>query len=101
MDFILENSREHLVGKIVNLKNAKGFTPAMFAASNENFDALNLLVEKGADLTIESQPNGHVFSDLIVNDFVELFECVEPLTVHLTRDLSDVSTISNLSPLAP
>ena len=36
------------------LKNKDGLTPAHFAASLDNFDAMSLLLENGADLTIES-----------------------------------------------
>jgi len=66
----------------------------MFAANNENFDALSLLVEKNADLTIESAPNTHVLSDLVVNDFADLFMCVESHADRLTRDINSVSIIS-------
>jgi len=38
----------------LNLKNKDGLTPAHFAAIVENFDVLSLLLENGADLSIES-----------------------------------------------
>lgn len=41
---------------MINAKNNDGLTPGHFAAGLENFDALSLLLENGADPTIESQP---------------------------------------------
>ena len=75
----------------INLKNNFGMTPAHFAANLENFDSLSLLLENGADLTLESQPNINVFSELIRNEYVELLECVWHLNKLVKRDLNKVS----------
>lgn len=50
---------------MINMKNNEGLTPAHFAANLENFDSLSLLLENGADLTIESAEKVNVFAELI------------------------------------
>jgi len=76
---------------MINSKNNDGLTPGHFAAGLENFDALSLLLENGADPTIESQPLNNVFSELIVNDHADLLSCVWHLTKLVKRDLNEVS----------
>lgn len=76
---------------MINAKNNDGLTPGHFAAGLENFDALSLLLENGADPTIESQPCNNVFSELIVNDHADLLGCVWHLTKLVKRDLNEVS----------
>ena len=73
------------------MKNNDGLTPGHFAAGLENFDALSLLLENGADPTIESEPENNIFSELIVNDYVDLLSCVWHLTKLVKRDLNNVS----------
>jgi ankyrin repeat protein len=46
MDLILQVENE------VNIKTQDGWTPAHLASFLNNFDALNLLLENGADLTL-------------------------------------------------
>lgn len=75
----------------INMKNNDGLTPGHFAAGLENFDALSLLLENGADPTIESEPENNIFSELIVNDYVDLLSCVWHLTKLVKRDLNNVS----------
>jgi ankyrin repeat protein len=75
----------------LSTKNKLGLTPAHFAASMENFDAMSLLLEHGADLTIESEPNNNVFAELIQHDFSDLLSCVWHLSKLVKRDLNQVS----------
>ena len=73
------------------MKNNDGLTPGHFAAGLENFDAMSLLLENGSDPTIESEPQNNVFSELIVNDYVDLLSCVWHLTKLIKPNFNDVS----------
>jgi ankyrin repeat protein len=86
----------------LNQRTNEGLTPAHFAANMENFDVMSLLLEYGADLTIESQQLQqkchNVFSELIVKDHSDLLGCVWHLSKNIKRDLNQVSKHRNPNP---
>lgn len=56
----------------IDTKNHDGWTPAHMAGWLNNFDALNLLMENGADITIKNNNNLSVYEEMIRNDNAEL-----------------------------
>ena len=74
-----------------NLKNKEGWTPAHFAGFLNNFDAMNLLLEHGADLSSKNSNQLTTYCEIIRNDNSDLFECIWPYAKKYKRDLNDVS----------
>ncbi|XP_067663216.1 putative ankyrin repeat protein RF_0381 [Haliotis asinina] len=69
----------------INWKTADGFTPAMIAASGEHNDVFNLLVEKGADLTLmENDGNNILHLDCLWGN-------IEVVKYVLTKDIVDIN----------
>lgn len=66
-------------------------TAAHLAANMENFDTMSLLLENGADLTIEREANMNVFAELIVHDASDLLECVWHLSKLVKVNQNKVS----------
>ena len=56
-----------------------------------NMDALNLLIENGADINRRHNLNLSVVDEIIRNDNKALFECVYPITKTIKRNLKEVS----------
>jgi ankyrin repeat protein len=52
-----------------------------------NFDALNLLIENGADLGKKHHHNMNCFDEMVRADNKDLFECVYLLTKNMKRNL--------------
>lgn len=76
------NNDLHLIDLILqiennaNIKNSEGWTPAHFASFLNNFDALNLLMENGADLTIKHDMKLTAYEEMVRADNADLLECV-------------------------
>jgi len=75
-DYYLKSLPAHNRKQYLNAKTTDGLTPAHFAANMENMDIMSLLLEYGADLTLESEPNHSVFAELITRDHADLLGCV-------------------------
>lgn len=58
------------------MRTEEGNTPAHEAAFRGNMDILNLLIENGADLELQNGQEQTCFDLIIVNDNLDLFECV-------------------------
>jgi ankyrin repeat protein len=63
----------------------EGFSPAHVACLRSYFDALNLLIEHGADLTKRNGHESTCFDELLKTDNLELFECIYPRYGHLQK----------------
>ena len=55
-----------------------------------NMDALNLLIENGADLGRKHYKNFNVVDEIIRADNRAMLECVYPLTKTMRRNLKEV-----------
>jgi hypothetical protein len=73
---------------VSNLTNNEGWTPAHFAGFLNNFDALNLLIENGAELNIKNKNGLSTFDEIVRHDHSDLFECVWPYAKLVKRDLN-------------
>lgn len=60
----------------LNIKNEDGWTPAHMAGFLNNFDALNLLIENGADISAVNNNNLSVYEEITRADHAELLECI-------------------------
>ena len=89
VDFILDHVDNP--SRAVNIKTNEGWTPSHFAGFFNNFDSLNLLLEAGADLSIECDKGLTTFDEIVRNDHKDLFECVFPYAKKIKRDSSVVS----------
>jgi len=78
---------------VSNLANYEGWTAAHFAGFLNNFDALNLLIENGAELTSLNKSGLSCFDEIVRSDNADLMECVWPFAKKVKRDLSVVSVI--------
>jgi ankyrin repeat protein len=58
-----------------------------------NFDALNLLIEAGADLGRKNNDKMTSFDEILRNDNIELFECVFEHTKKIKRNMKEVILI--------
>jgi ankyrin repeat protein len=72
----------------------KGWTPAHLASFLGNFDALNLLIEYGANLHIKHNHGMTCLDEIVRNDNRDLFECVFEHTKEIKRNLKEVSKYS-------
>lgn len=63
----------------IDMRNEEGWTPAHLAGFLNNFDALNLLIENGADLSARSNNNLTTYQEIIRADNGDLLECIYPL----------------------
>lgn len=73
LDYVLENSPEP---EAVNTRAIGGITPVQTACLNNNFDATNLLIERGASLGMLDDNNCSALSELVRTDNIELLKCV-------------------------
>ena len=87
LDFIFRQCEAEDVKRIVNITNNDGWTPAHYAGTLNKFDALNILLEHGADLSIENSNLMSCFDEVVRNDHSELFECLWPYAKKIRRDL--------------
>lgn len=79
--FAASNNDVHLLDFIVsherftdaNVENQEGWTPAHFAGFLNNFDALNLLIENGAELSRRNRNGLSCLDEIIRSDNAELF----------------------------
>jgi ankyrin repeat protein len=55
-----------------------GWTPALHAANLGHFDALNLLLEHGANLQALNEGGTSCFDEIVRDDAVDLLEAVWP-----------------------
>ena len=78
LDFIMSNIDNP--ERAANVKCNEGWTPAHFAGFFNNFDSLNLLLENGADMTVQNTNKMSAFDEIVRNDHKDLFECVFPHT---------------------
>jgi len=62
----------------VDMLTEDGWTPAHNAAFMNNFDSLNLMMENGADLSLQNKSDMNAFECLIRNDHHELLEVLLP-----------------------
>ena len=60
----------------LNIKNEDGWTPAHMAGFLNNFDALNLLIENGADIGIRNNNNLSCYEEIVRADNADLLECI-------------------------
>ena len=63
----------------VDVKNAEGWTPTHLACFLNNFDALNILIERGADISLKHNEGLSAYEEMVRNDNADLLECVYPL----------------------
>jgi ankyrin repeat protein len=63
----------------IDIQNVDGWTPAHFAGCLNNFDALNLLIENGANICKKHKQNLTCYDEIIRSDNAELIECVYPI----------------------
>lgn len=89
----------------INVQDKDGMTPLMWAADFENYTALSLLIEKGADPELVDN-QGRKAIDMIsisnsqlLNDAQELFETRESKLVSLDREneITDKTTNNGLN----
>ena len=92
LDYILTSVEN--ASKVANVTNVDGWTPAHYAGFLGNFDAINLLLEHGADLKLPNSNQLTPFEEMIRNDHAELFECVWPLAKQVKRDLKKEGSFS-------
>ena len=96
--FAASNNDVHLLDYIItsvenpkfvsNLTNNEGWSPAHFAGFLNNFDALNLLIENGAELTAKNKNGLSILDEIVRNDHSDLFECVWQYAKLVKRDLN-------------
>ena len=56
----------------IDVPNKEGWTPAHFAGFLDNFDALNLLIENGSDITKKNNNNLSCYEEMVRNDNSDL-----------------------------
>ena len=62
----------------LKVKNEDGWTPTHMAGFLNNFDALNLLIEKGASISTKNNNNLTCFEEITRADNADLLECIYP-----------------------
>lgn len=68
---------------MVDIRNKEGWTPAHLAGFLNNFDALNLLMEHGADICATHNNNLKVYEEVARADNADLLECIyKPFVVQ-------------------
>jgi ankyrin repeat protein len=71
----------------VNIRNKEGWTPAHLAGFLNNFDALNLLMEHGADICAKHDNKLKVYEEIVRADNADLLECIyKPWVVQDQKD---------------
>lgn len=60
----------------VNVRNSEGWTPAHMAGWLNNFDAVNLLLENGANIAQKNANNLTCYEEIVRADNAALLECV-------------------------
>ncbi|CDW79760.1 ankyrin repeat protein [Stylonychia lemnae] len=83
LDYVIKKKETNSI----DLVNQDGWTPAHLASFLGNFDALNLLIENGSDLSRKHFHNMNCFDEIVRNDNKDLFECVYTLTKNMKRNL--------------
>ena len=83
LDYIIDTEGESIVAQ----ENNEGWTPTDYACFLNNFDAVNLLMEKGANLSKTNQSGYSAFDQLVLADNVDLFECVWNQAKLVKRDM--------------
>ena len=79
LDFFLEsttNPENDEQCPLVDIRNNENWTPAHFASFLNNFDALNLLLQYGADLCAKHNGQLKVYEEMVRADNADLLECV-------------------------
>lgn len=95
IDYALKLGDENGVSNI-DVPNKEGWTPAHFAGFLDNFDALNLLIENGSDVTKKNNNNLSCYEEMIRNDNKDLLECIFG-TVKQDQKMRDISTLGSYS----
>lgn len=60
------------------MHTSKGWTPALHAANLGHFDALNLLLEHGANLEALNEGGTNCYDEIVRDDAVDLLEAIWP-----------------------
>ena len=60
----------------VDIPNIDGWCPSHFAGCLNNFDALNLLIENGANISRKHKNNLSIYEEIVRSDNADLLECV-------------------------
>jgi ankyrin repeat protein len=74
MEFLLKNNNHYSI----DITDDEGWTPVINAAVMNHFDALNLLIENGADLTQKNKYGFNSIDYLVRHDHADLLECIYP-----------------------
>jgi ankyrin repeat protein len=77
LDYAIRHHRHYNI----DMQSTDGFTPLHTAAYLNNFDSVNLLLEKGADLLVENKEGSNTYGQLIIQDHSDLLECVYPQAI--------------------
>jgi ankyrin repeat protein len=75
--------------KSIDLPMNDGCTPAHQASSRGSFDALNFLIEHGSDLCKRNDLLHTCFDEIIMQDNLDLLECVYQYSRNLKRNYKD------------
>ena len=79
--------------QVSNVVNHQGWTAAHFAAFLGRFDAMNFLIENGANLSMRSELGLTPIEKIILNDHHVLLEAMWPHAKQVKRDLNKKGTI--------
>lgn len=90
LDFAIRQ-REH---SNLEIKTDEGWTPAQHAGFMASFDALNLLLENGADINSTNRSGLSLFDHIVNADHVDLLEILwnEALAYDKSRDTKRVAS---------
>lgn len=70
----------------INSRNDDGWSAIHFASCLNNFDAVNLLLESGADLANKDKGKLNAYHEMVRSDNHELLKCVWPHVKRLDDD---------------
>eukprot|EP00347_Sterkiella_histriomuscorum_P009685 403340270 len=83
LDFAIKTKQT----KSIDIGNEEGWTPAHFASFLGNFDALNLLIENGADLSKKHSKNLTCYDEIVRQDNIDLLGCIYSYSKTMKRDM--------------
>ena len=91
IDYIFSQVAEP--ARVSNTINHQGWTAAHFAAFLGRFDAMNMLIENGANLSMKSDIGATPIENVILNDNHVLLEALWPHAKNVKRDLNVEGTL--------